>query len=414
MVQLKNDISSDGLSQIMTSRHSRLSSARQNNWLARGIERQPISSAGPLFGKEFFAKDLFAIENEITRCGSEVFDQDARATSDAALIAKARSLGARLIGTTNMDALAYGFVTDNPLYGRAKNPLDAARICGGSSGGSAAVVAAGLADFALGTDTSGSIRVPSAFCGVAGYKPSAGVLSNDGIAQLSPTFDRPGLFARDGKTLREIALLLAEPDQLDEVDDTPPKIGMLGGYFMDQIDLVIEQTILDFAIETGARTGLEVRGAKAARAAAYILVAAEAAQIFGDKLRVDPDLFDAETKCRLAAASLVERSWRDKALRVQREFSHQFDCLFQDFDILIAPSVPMVAPLASKLENNGSGDRPPLRASLGVFTQPISLTGCPVVCVALNTEAGLPTAVQLIGPAGSDPTLLKYASESGR
>lgn len=414
MMQFNNHISSRKTLQNAASKASLMELVKQNNWLARDINREPTSKTGPLAGREFFAKDLFAIEDEVTRCGSRIFDEDPPAKSDAALITKARSLGARLIGTTNMDALAYGFVSNNPLYGLAKNPIDTMRICGGSSGGSAAVVAAGLADFAFGTDTSGSIRVPSALCGVAGYKPSADVFNNAGIGRLSPTFDRPGLFARDAKLLREIAVALAQPGQLLEVKSTPPKVGMLGGYFVDQLDLVIEQAVDSFAAETAARTGLEVSNVKAARAAAYILVADEAAQIFAEKLRKKHDLFDIETRNRLAAASLIQNSWRENARRTQRDFTYQFNRLFEDFDVLIAPSVPMIAPHRSKLANDNQNNNPPLRASLGVFTQPISITGCPAVNVPLETSAGLPTAVQLIGPVGSDAMLLSYAAELGR
>ena len=393
---------------------SGLSVARDNGWLARDMVREPTSQSGPLYGQSFFAKDLFAIKGEITRSGSAIFDSDLPAKADAALIAKARSLGARLIGTTNMDALAYGFVSNNPLYGRAKNPHHEDRICGGSSGGSAAVIAAGLADFALGSDTSGSIRVPSAFCGVAGYRPSAGVLDSAGISPLSPTFDRPGLFARDAKTLQKIAQLLAEPGRLHDTATRSPKIGMLGGYFMDNLQLVIKQAILEFAAETGARTGLEVRDPLAARAAAYILVADEAAQIFGEKLKTHPECFDRETRCRLVAAALIRNQWRKNAIHVQHDFTHQFNRLFNDFDILIAPCVAMIAPLASQLDKMPPAGTPPLRASLGIFTQPVSITGCPVVSLPLQTAAGLPTAVQLIGAVGSDAMLLDFASRLGR
>lgn len=382
--------------------------AEQNHWLARSIQRGPTSPTGPLHGQEFFAKDLFSIENEINRAGSEVFDQEPPAESDAGLIKKARFLGASLMGTTNMDALAYGFISNNPLHGRAKNPWDPDRICGGSSGGSAAVVAAGIVSFSFGTDTSGSIRIPSAFCGVAGYKPSAGVFDASGIAKLSPTFDRPGLFASNARALKEIASVLSESNKLAEHDVREPKIGMLGGYFMNDLELVIEEAILNFGSEISARTGLEIGDAQAVRAAAYILVADEAAQVFSQRLKDNPARFDAETRCRLVAASLIKHSWYQQAIRVQREFTYQFNCLFDSFDILVAPCVPMIAPKASEL------DKSSLRASLGVFTQPISITGCPVVSLPLATAAGLPTAVQLIGPVGTDALLLSYAAELGR
>jgi Asp-tRNA(Asn)/Glu-tRNA(Gln) amidotransferase A subunit family amidase len=392
-------------------RTSVLDRAHANKWLAREISRQPLSDSGSLAGLRFFAKDLFAIEGEVTRSGSAIFDDDSPATCDAGLIASSRQCGARLLGTTNMDALAYGFVSNNPIYGLARNPHDHDRICGGSSGGSAAVVAAGLADFSLGTDTSGSIRVPSAFCGVAGYKPSAGVLDDHGITALSPTFDRPGLFASDLAVLNRVASAIGTLAPFPPVYPSKPfRVGMLGGYFFNGMEPAVEQAALDFAAYTGARTGIEIAGAAAARAAAYILVAHEASQVHAHNLRSRSDRFDSETRQRLMAASLISDEWRTAAIAMQAEFGHRFCALFEMFDVLVAPCVPMLAPLFSELEAENSS-RPPLRASLGQYTQPISLTGCPVVSVPLTTTAGLPTAMQLIGPIGSDYGLLRFAQE---
>lgn len=387
--------------------------ARKHNWLARDIARDAAGKAGPLSGLTFYAKDLFAIAGETTRAGSAIFDDDEPAPRDAGLVASARQAGATMLGTTNMDPLAYGFVSNNPLYGLASNPHDPDRICGGSSGGSAAVVAAGLADFALGTDTSGSIRVPSAFCGVAGYKPSAGFLDNAGIQALSPTFDRPGLFARDVALLTKVARELGsaplnEALQSSENTSRSPKVGLLGGYFTQQIEHPVKQAIDAFGGQLGAREGIEVGNAAAARAAAYILVAYEACQVHAKRLRQTPEKFDPETRQRLFAAFLITEEWRANAIRVQAGFSHRFTTLFDEFDFILAPCVPMLAPLKSHLSKLDPG-QPPLRASLGLYTQPVSLVGCPVVSIPLQTDTGLPTAVQLIGPVGSDARLLDYA-----
>jgi aspartyl-tRNA(Asn)/glutamyl-tRNA(Gln) amidotransferase subunit A len=141
-----------------------------------------------------------------------------------------------------------------------------------------------------------------------------------------------------------------------------------------------------------------------------VLVAYEAAQLYHPRLRDAPERFDAETRSRLLAASMVSDAWRKRAIHVQYEFDRQLRSLFDHVDLLLAPCVPMVAPRADAL------DRPqpsgaPLRASLGQFTQPISLAGCPVVSLPLPTEAGLPTAIQLIGPVGSDAKLLRFAQD---
>ena len=387
--------------------------ARDRAWMARDIYREPTSPDGPLAGLSFAAKDLFQIGGEITRAGSAVFDEDTPAENDAALIATARHAGAALHFTTNMDALAYGFVTNNPEYGRACNPHDSLRICGGSSGGSAAAVSAGLVDFALGTDTSGSIRVPAAFCGTFGYKPSAGVFSNQGVQPLSPTYDRPGIFARDASTLSRVAHALALPGTLDSTDIMPNKIAMLGGPFVAGLDPAVEESVCGFSDSLVARTGIEVPGVQAARAATYILVADEAAQIHGGNLRSHPERFDPETRHRLAAASLIKPEWCNAARKIQADFAWRFECLFEDFDILLAPCVNMIAPFAEDIEKPRAIGQPPLRASLGLLTQPISLIGAPVVAIPLSTPIGLPTAIQLIGRIGSDAMLLNFAKELG-
>jgi len=387
--------------------------ASDRAWAARDIHRKPTNPDGALAGLSFAAKDLFQIGGEITRAGSAVFDNDSPAKNDAAFVAKARGMGATLNFTTNMDALAYGFITNNPEYGLACNPLDERRICGGSSGGSAASVAAGLVDFALGTDTSGSIRVPAAFCGTYGYKPSAGIFSTEGVQPLSPTFDRPGIFTRDAKLLSRVAHALAQSGTLDSTAAQPNKIGMLAGQFASGLDPAVKDSIRAFSDSLVARSGIEIAGVQAARAATYILVADEAAQIHVGNLRSQPESFDPETRHRLAAASLIKPEWCNAARKIQADFAWRFECLFKDFDILLAPCVNMVAPFAEDIEKPRETGHPPLRASLGMLTQPISLIGAPVVAIPLETSLGFPTAVQLIGRIGSDAMLLNFAKDLG-
>ncbi len=388
-----------------------LATARRRNWLVRDLpaNRPAPALSGSLAGLSYFAKDLFDIAGSVTTAGSAALAGRTAASADAALIGQLSAAGARLCGTTNMDPLAYGFVTSNPHFGRAMNPHDPERICGGSSGGSAAVVAAGLVPFALSSDTSGSIRVPAAFCGVYGYKPSAGWLDGDGMQALSPTLDRPGLLARDAAMLARLFDVLTRKARA--TGGAPLRVARLGGYFREGCAPEILEAVDHFAHVAGARTMIEVPWAAAARGAAYVLVAAEAGQTHLRQLARQAEVFDEQTRHRLAAAALVPQACVSRAHAVRQAVLNQFDMLFADHDLLLAPAVPCLAPLAQALDRSADDDRLPLRASLGIYTQPISLVGAPVVAVPLPTRSGLPTAVQVIARPDADSRLMGWVTD---
>lgn len=388
----------------------KLEVAKNNNWLGRPLRKQHAFAKGQLTGQAFFAKDLFDVAGHTTTAGCWGFQKHAPAAEDAIVIKQLKTLGAELIGSTNMDPLAYGFVTNNPHYGLALNPHDSSRICGGSSGGAAAVVAAGLSPFSIGTDTSGSIRVPAAFNGVYGFKPSAGMLSTEGTFPLSPSFDRVGLFAKDAETLNRIFTCLCPEwqPQTQQMPDKTPRIASLGGYFRNNIAAEILESYDAFCRRLGIHKELDLPYSEKARAAAYILVAAEAAEVHDSRMKHCPELFDKETRARLAAASLIPTEWITRAHKQQAIYSAHCEYLFKNADILVAPCVPCLAPKIEDLNKTISPTSPPLRASLGQFTQPISLSGLPVVALPVMTKYGLPTAFQIIGKIGSDHALLRF------
>src|SRR5437867_1061792 len=172
---------------------------------------------GPLAGVPFAAKNLFDVTGVTTVAGARIEAERAPATRDAAAVAALRRAGAILVGATNMDEYAYGFSTENTHYGATRNPHDPARVAGGSSGGSAAAVAAGLVPLALGTDTNGSIRVPAALCGIFGLKPTFGRLSRAGVFPLASSLDHVGPFARSVADLALAFDALQGPDATDPV-----------------------------------------------------------------------------------------------------------------------------------------------------------------------------------------------------
>lgn len=390
-----------------------LEDAKHHGWLGDIVRpcRSITNADKALSGLRYFAKDLFDIEGHVTKAGSGALSKNSPAEQSADIIGQLDGAGALFMGTSNMEALAYGFVTNSPLYGMAKNPFDLKRICGGSSGGSAALVAAGLADFALGTDTSGSIRVPAAFTGVYGLKPTRGRLSHSGVVPLSPTLDRVGLFASDPETLKKVFECIDNGVEAVPASTARPRIAKLGGYFAGGLSTPVHTAIKDFCERHAITHTTELAGAEKARAAAYIIVAAEAAAVHQTGLRENPELFDPETRTRLLAAQAIPAPWLEKAFEQKQLFQQSCDKAFENFDVLIAPCVPCIAPAVKEVLAPPKEGQSPLRASLGVYTQPISLVGLPVVALPLLTKAGLPTAVQLIGRPGEDARLLRLACD---
>lgn len=380
-------------------------------WLVRRVPPGLVKGLqGPLSGLTYLAKDLFDVAGLPTIAASPSNLDTNPADKDAEAISLLSEAGAKLVGLSNMDPLAYGFVTDNPLYGPARNPYDRTRSCGGSSGGSAGAVASGLVDFALGTDTSGSIRVPAAFTGVFGLKPTIGLLSAKGVAPLSPTLDRVGLFARDAKTLRAVVAVLAKGKVTIGHKLTAPRLGRLEGYFFNGLNDDIAQAVDRACNALGALETITLPGASKARAAAYIIVAHEAAQSHANALRTRAHSFDPQTRARLIAASAIPATWVDAARSYQRDFTKRLDEAFGAFDFLIAPTVPCVAPMLKELRQPADDRSPYLRATLGLYTQPISLTGYPVLSVPIDVPgSSLPTALQVIARPGGDGALLGYA-----
>ena len=388
---------------------ARIAAARANGWLARMVERGNPEARGPLSGMDFLAKDLFAIAGEPTVAASPAHVDTRPADRDARAIERLKAAGARLLGTTNMDSLAYGFVTQTRLYGTARNPHDATRLCGGSSGGSAAAVAAGLVPFALGTDTSGSIRVPAALCGVPGLKPGQDRISREGTQVLSQTLDCCGVFAETIDMLETVFGVLDEGDAAAPEDRAPLRYGRLTGFYAQGIEDSIAGA-LDAAAQSLDASDIPVSGTQA-RSAAYIIVAAEAGRVHAKALSDGRGQFDAAVRNRLCAALLVPDEWVARARAIAQDYTAAITSLFGAHDVLIAPAVPCLAPPIDAAAEAMPGTDMPLRAALGLFTQPLSLTGLPILTLPLDTDAGLPTGIQIIAPHGREERLFAAGRE---
>ncbi len=367
----------------------------------------------PLAGLPYAVKNLFDIEGEVTLAGSKINRSNVPAREDAVLIAQLKGAGAVLVGSLNMDEYAYGFTTENTHYGPCHNPHDLGRIAGGSSGGSGAAVAAQQVSLALGSDTNGSIRVPSSLCGVWGLKPTFGRLSRRGTYPFVHNIDHLGPLADsvEGLALSYDAMQL--PDALDPgchatavqaataslrhgVEDL--RIGLLGGYFADHATTPARAVARQAAVALRAADGVEWPEPALARAAAFIISASEGGALHLHDLRKRADDFEPLSVDRFISGALQPAAWYVRAQRFRRIYRDKINALFKNWDILIAPATPVSAPEIGTEWLDINGVRLPCRPSMGLLTQPISFAGCPVVAAPMWPEGknGLPIGVQLI------------------
>jgi aspartyl-tRNA(Asn)/glutamyl-tRNA(Gln) amidotransferase subunit A len=381
---------------------------------------------GPLVGVPFAVKNLFDVAEVTTLAGSRINADRAPATRDATAVAPLRAAGAVLVGALNMDEYAYGFTTENTHYGPTRNPHDTSRVAGGSSGGSAAAVAAGLVPLTLGTDTNGSIRVPAALCGVFGLKPTFGRVSRAGVAPLAWSFDHVGPFARGVADLALAFDAIAGPDASDPVCSTLPaprcvdqlgrgidglRLAVLGGHFATLATDEAVAAVTDVARVLGVSREVTLPEVHRARAAAQIITASEAATIHLDNLRSRADDFDPMTRDRLLAAALLPAAAYVRAQRFRAWFRARVAEVFAEVDVLLAPTTPWPAPvIGAPSTTRIDGVDIPARGHLGVFTQPLSFIGLPVVSVPVVVSGSLPVGVQLVGRPFEDAAILRVAA----
>jgi aspartyl-tRNA(Asn)/glutamyl-tRNA(Gln) amidotransferase subunit A len=349
----------------------------------------------PLAGVPYAVKNLFDIEGEVTLAGGHVNRDNPPASADAELVRRMRAAGALLVGALNMDEHAYGFTTENTHYGTTRNPHDTSRIAGGSSGGSAAAVAGGLVPLTLGSDTNGSIRVPSSLCGIFGIKPTYGRLPRTGTFPFVHSLDHLGPFAANVADLAAAYDALQGPDARDPACARRPaepvsqrlaalqgsRIAVLGGWFQRWAGDAALEAVETVAAALGATRRLEWQGAEAARSAAFIVTGAEGGALHRSRLIDRYDDYEPLSRDRLIAGSLMPAAWLAQAQRIRRRAHAEALALFADADLLIAPATPVQATVAGTPTFNIGGRELPLRASMGLLTQPVSCIGLPVCTV---------------------------------
>lgn len=384
---------------------------------------------GPLAGVPFGVKNLFDIAGVVTLAGSKINASRAPAAKDATVVARLKNAGAVLVGALNMDEYAYGFTTENTHYGVTRNPHDLERVAGGSSGGSAAAVAAGLLPLTLGSDTNGSIRVPAAFCGVFGLKPTYGRISRAGSYPFVASLDHVGPFARSVRDLAVSFDVMHGPDPLDPVasrresEETAPqiehgaeglRIARAGGYFAEHGLPEVFEPVQRAAAALGATDVVAIPGADQARAAAYLITACEGANLHREDLQQRPQDFDPLTLPRFLAGSLLPANWYVQAQRFRSVFRDQVREIFSKVDVLLAPATPCPAVRIGQPTILLNGTEVASRPNIGIFTQPVSYIGLPVVTVPVFLQGSLPLGVQVIGAPYQEAKVLRVAWELER
>lgn len=384
-------------------------------------EKRPLP---PLAAIPYAVKNLFDVAGHTTLAGAELFSQRPAAAADSFAVRQLRSAGGLLSGMVNMDAYAYGFTTENSHFGATRNPHDLARIAGGSSGGSAAAVAAGLVHFSLGTDTNGSIRVPASLCGLFGLKPTFGRLSRSGSHPFVASLDHIGPFARRVSDLAYVYDALQGRDASDGFQADNPReqsrplldrgldglrCAVLGGYFSTWCDSDARDAVAQVARALDVRDELLFPEAELARSAAFILSAAEGGNQYLPALQSQPERFEPHSRERLLAGAMIPSAWYIQAQRFRRYAQQCVKALFTQADVLIAPATPCSATLIGEQQMVINGQPLPVRASMGMLTQPISFLGLPVTTVPLCTARGLPIGLQLIAAPFNEQACLRVA-----
>ncbi len=389
--------------------------------------RRPL---GPLHGIPIAVKDLFFTAGLPTTAGSQILTNFVP-QKDATVIRRLREAGAILLGKLNLHELAYGVTSDNPHFGPVRNPWNLHRIAGGSSGGSAAAVAASLCLASLGTDTGGSIRIPAACCGVVGLKPTYGRVSRNGVFPLAWSLDHVGPITREVEDAALLLGVLAGPDPSDpsaSVQPVPDYWRMLGGSVKGlkiglPTELFADTAAIDPTVMAAVQGALQIMESVGASvedvsvpflrhtpAVQFLTLAAEASANHHRLLRTRGRELGVDVRRRLEIGEFVTATQYVRAQQARRILAEEFADLFRQTDLLVTPTVPVGAPPIGQQFVTTHGVQRRIQPALTRFTSPFNLTGLPAVSVPCGFDVdGLPVGLQMIGRPFDEATLLRVA-----
>lgn len=342
-------------------------------------------------------KDLFDTAGLATTYGSAIF-ADHVPSRTAAAVTSLVEAGYAVTGKTNLHEFAYGTTSENPHFGAVPNPAAPGRVAGGSSGGSAAVLSAGLADSALGTDSAGSIRIPAACCGVVGHKPTHGLVSLDGCWPLASSFDCGGPMARDVAGCETMLALLApgyERSSLESLEELT-----IAAAWIELADPLVAERV-----EGAARHFPRLRRVELPfpDPACYAPFMREVADVHRELFAENADLYGEDVRIKLERCFEVRDSEVERGMALRAEYAERVEEALGGADLVLTPTLPVVAP---RLGAGGTGDLA-VREALIRFTFPFSTLGWPALALPCGpAEDGLPASVQLATRRGADATVL--------
>jgi aspartyl-tRNA(Asn)/glutamyl-tRNA(Gln) amidotransferase subunit A len=401
-------------------------SVRAEEALAEADALQHSEERGPLWGVPVAVKDVMDVAGTRTTAASRIL-ADNVADRDAHAVARLRGAGAIVLGKLNLHEFAYGALTTSPHFGAARNPWAPDRVCGGSSGGSGSAVAAGLAAATLGTDTAGSIRIPSCYCGVTGLRPSTGRVSMRGVFPVAWSFDTVGPLAATAEDCAHLLVAVAGKDSADpsSVDAPMPPYyelleGGVRGLRIGVVGSLVEQAAPPVAAAVEAALGeLRSLGADLVRVAPPLLEHAgtiqqaiqfqEATAVHLEWLRTRLADYGPDVRARLLVGLFLPPTLYVTGQQARRLAYEEHRRVFESVDVLAAPTMPVLPPRVDDDTVELGGRELPHRLVVIPWNSPWSLVGAPVVSVPCGLVDGLPVGLALIGPRLAEATVLRVA-----
>jgi len=376
---------------------------------------------GLLAGVPIAIKDLMRVAGMPLSGGGRAIGREVQAR-DAEVVARLRRAGASIIGLTNLHEFAYGITSDNPHFGRVVNPAAPDRIPGGSSGGSAAAVAAGIVPLAVGTCTAGSVRIPAACCGIVGFKPSYDAVPREGVLDLSPTLDHVGPM---GVSVDACARMFAA--MLDMTEEPPwqehslagKKAARLRGYFEEPIDAEVRAAV-DEAMAAMGNDGAScvdhtIDGIELAPAIQFNTICAEAAAVHADLLGPHGGEYGEDVRVRLEIGHFLPGHWYVKAQRMRRQLVDRIEAAFENADVLVCATMRAPAPRVGANKVSIGGSDFVLHTGVTHLTLPWNLSGLPAVSIPwTRSHDGVPICVQVVARRGEDWQALAVAERLER